>query len=404
MAGPETYRRDTVTWTGFSLMGVWAMFLYFVGPAAGAIGSDLGLSDAATGSIGTALAAGTVSSALLGPPAVRRWGRRGTLLRVLPGLAAAALLLALSGRYVGVLAAVAGIGLLGAITANTATAALADHHRRHPARAITEANAAASWLGVVSPALLGAALALPTGWQGAALVLAWLPLLALLRVRGLPAGRTAAPTPPPGDPSRPLPSGRMRLPAVFWLALIVVACSVSMEFIITFWAAPLIGQRTGASLPAAAGALSLLTLGMALARTFAAPLASHYPIPRLIIGCNLLAAAGLAGLLAARSYPAAAAALLVIGLGLSLLFPYAQAWALELAGRGLDRAVALTAVAAGLALGLAPLLLGLLAGGVGLTGAMSAGFAIAAVGIATTLAVRALQPARPATQPPAAPR
>lgn len=382
MAESVVYRRDSVTWTGFAIMGVWALNLYFLGPAAAAIGADLGLTDAAVGSIGTALAFGTMGSALIGPTAVRRWGRRGTLLLMIPGLAAAAAALAASVGFAAVVAAVIGIGLLGATTANVATGTLSDHHRRHAAQAITEANATASWLGVLSPVLLGFGLALPTGWRGAAGVLALLTVLVALRVRALPTDAPSAVGPRPR-------SGR--LPRAFWPSLIVVSCAVAMEFSISFWAAPLIGQRTGVGLAAAATSLSALTLGMALARTLAAGLANRYPLPRLIVACFGLASLGLLVLLAVRSFAMSAAALFLIGLGLSLLFPYAQSWALTLAGAGPDRAIALTSVAAGVALGSAPLLLGVLAGAVGLVGALSAGFVIAALGCSATTLVAGLQ-------------
>ena len=71
-------------------------------------------------------------------------------------MAGFAVILAAAGAYPLVLLAVAALGLLGATLANTATAVLSDHHREHRARAITEGNATAAWLGVASPAVLGA--------------------------------------------------------------------------------------------------------------------------------------------------------------------------------------------------------------------------------------------------------
>lgn len=381
MAESFGYRRDSITRTGFALIGVWALNLYFVGPAAGAIGADLGLSEAAVGAIGTALAVGMMGAALLGPMAVRRWGRRGTLLRVVPGLAASVALLAGSAGFAVVVLGVIGIGMLGVTTANVTTAILSDHHPRHAARAITEANATASWLGVLSPVLLGFGLALPTGWRGAAAVLAVLTLIAVLRMRSLPADAPAA------VGSRPGVGGPTR---AFWPSLVVVACAVAMEFSITFWAAPLIRERTGVGIAAAATALSALTLGMALGRTFAAGLASRYPLPRLILACFALSALGLLGLLVVRGYALSVVALTAIGLGLSLLFPYAQSWAVVLAGAEPDRAVAFTSLAAGLALASAPLLLGVLADSAGLTGAMCVGFVIAGLGCGATIFVDSL--------------
>jgi predicted MFS family arabinose efflux permease len=207
-------------------------------------------------------------------------------------------------------------------------------------------------------------------------------LVALLRVRSLPA--TSEPVVGDDEVSR---GERQPMQRAFWPALVVVGAAVAMEFSINFWAAPLVQQRTGVPLAAAAAALSALTLGMALGRTFAAGLSSRFPLQRLIVGCFLIASTGLAALLMSASYPASLAALFCTGLGLSLLFPFAQSWALELAGSSADRAVALTALPIAIAIGTAPFVLGVLAGAVGLTGALAFGFVIALVGIAATAAV-----------------
>ncbi len=388
MPATVEYRRDQVTWTGFSLIGVWAYFLYFVGPGSTAIGADLELSGTATGFIGTALAIGLTTSAVAGPWAVRRWGRRRTLQRLLVGMAVLAVLLAASGTYPMVLAAVACLGLVGATIANTSTAMLSDHHGAHRARAITEGNAAASWLGVIAPAVLGFCLALPTGWRGAAVIVAALPLAALLLVARLPRHEQHSPVPVVPRVPRSAPA---RVPPVFWPALVAVGMAVALEFSVNFWAAALITQRAGVDLSAAATALSAMTFGMALGRTFAASLPNRYPTTILLVGFFLIAAVGLAALLQSPSYWLSVGALLITGLGLSVLFPFAQSLAISLVLDGTDRAVALTAVAVGMAIGGAPFLLGVIANQAGLEAAFSVGFVLAAVGISATVAVAVLQ-------------
>ena len=112
---------------------------------------------------------------------------------------------------------------------------------------------------------------------------------------------------------------------------------------------------------------------------------NRYPVARLLILFFCLAALGLVLLLAAPTFAWSVAGLFVTGLGLSVLFPFAQAQAVALARADTDRAVALTALAVGAAIGAAPFLLGVLAGVVGLERAFAAGFLLAAVGVAATL-------------------
>ena len=380
------YRRDTVTWTGYSLIGVWAFFLYFIGPATAAIGVDLDLTEAATGLIGTALAVGLIASSAVGPRAIRRWGRARTLLLALSAMSGAAVLLAVGRSYLFVLVCVALLGMLGATVANTATATLSDLHPRHRARAITEGNATASWLGVVAPAVLGFSLTLPPGWRGAAVVVAVFPLLMLLPVRRvLGSASVRAPTVVRGA------SAPGTVPWLFWPALVAVGMAVALEFTVNFWAAALIGERTSVDLAAAATALSAMTLGMALGRTFAGGLPNRYPVAVLLVGAFLLAGLGLGALLWAPDFWLSVAGLFLTGLGLSVLFPFAQAQAVSLALDNTDRAVGLTAIAVGLAIGGAPFLLGILANAFGLEQAFGVGFAMVAAGIAATLVVAFLQ-------------
>ncbi len=375
------YRRDAPTWTGYGLIGVWAFFLYFIGPASGTIADSLGLGDTAAGFISTALAAGLICAAFAGPLLMRRLGRIRTLLIVLTAMSTLTIVLALSPWYALVLLAVAGLGMTGVTVANSATATLSDRHPHHRARALTEANAAAAWLGVLSPVVLGFFLALPSGWRGAAVVVALVPLIALLPARRLPE-----PAPPVAGE---LVADTGRFNPYFWPALVTVSMAVALEFSVNFWAASLIRERTGADAAAAATALAAMTFGIALGRTFAAGLPNRIPVPNLLVVFFLFTCAGLGVLLSAGTLALSLAGLFMTGCGLSVLFPFAQSQAISLGLDRIDRAVALTSLAVGLAIGIAPFILGVLAEAFSLELAFSAGFVLAAVGIASTLIVAA---------------
>jgi MFS family permease len=376
------YRRDAVTATGFGLIGVWAFFVYLVGPISGAARDGFGLTDGQVGLIGTALAAGLLGSALVGPALVGRLGRRTALLSMLVVMAGSAMVIATASGFPAMLLGVLAAGLAGAVVANTATAVLSDHHPAHRGRAITEANAAAAWLGLVAPLVVAAFLPSVLGWQGAPWMLALQPVCALPAVvRGLPRPAIG----PTGHDARPAP-GRP-LPGSFRVGLICVAMAVAAEFSVNFWAVPLIAESTGATLGSATAALSGTVLGVAIGRTFAARLPDRFPLARLIVAAFAVLVVGMTGLLLAQSYPVAVLALLVIGLGLSVLFPFAQAMTLALVPRQADRGVAMISLAIGAAIGTAPFLLGLLAGAAGLRSAFLAVFAMAATGIAAALAV-----------------
>ena len=108
---------------------------------------------------------------------------------------------------------------------------------------------------------------------------------------------------PPPSPPQHGSSGAEPMSRAFWLALVVVAMAVALEFSVTFWAASLIGSRTGADLATSATALSAMTFGMALGRTFLASLPNRFPLPALLPAFFVLAGCGLAVLLTAGSMP-----------------------------------------------------------------------------------------------------
>jgi len=229
--------------------------------------------------------------------------------------------------------------------------------------------------------VLGFFLALPSGWRGAAVIVALLPLIALMPARRLPE-------PPPRLATESVPENGTFNP-MFWPALITVGMAVAMEFSVNFWAASLIRDRTGADAAAAATALAAMTFGMALGRTFAAGLPNRFPVPGLLVVFFLFACTGLMVLLSAGSMTVSVVGLFLTGCGLSVLFPFSQSLAISLGLDRIDRAVALTSLAAGLAIGIAPFVLGVLAEAFSLELAFSVGFLLAAVGIASTLVVAA---------------
>jgi fucose permease len=152
-----------------------------------------------------------------------------------------------------------------------------------------------------------------------------------------------------------------------WLDVLLV---VSVEFCLVFWAADYLHSQRGVPSDAAATGAALFLLGMAAGRAAALPLTRLLPVPaRLLAAAALLAGAGFALLWTVDRAPAAAAGLLLAGLGVALLYPVALAEAMAAWPGDPDRAAARCALASGLAIGAAPLLLGALADAVGLRAA-----------------------------------
>jgi fucose permease len=110
---------------------------------------------------------------------------------------------------------------------------------------------------------------------------------------------------------------------------------------------------------------------MAVGRAATGPITRAVPVaPRLLAADALAATAGFALLWAVDQPVVALAGLLVAGLGIALLYPVTLAEALAAWPGEPDRAAARCALASGLAIGAAPLLLGALADALGLRAAI----------------------------------
>jgi MFS family permease len=410
---PVGLRRMPLTWAIYAASGAWASFVYLSGPASPVITQDFGVPAASVGLVGTALAAGIASASLTGPVAVRRFGRDTAMRLGLAVLAAATAGAATLPRLLdgwvayAVILALVWLGSIGGATVlNVSTARLAEIHPQHSAFAITEANAAAAWVGLFSPLLLGLALGAGLGWWvGFAICLvAVLAALAGLVIadklqharrnsseswsnRTLAAADELYQRQLDAEPQAAL-TATDRLPRRFWVAMVALFAAAGSEFAINFWGSPLIQIQTGAETSAATAAMSASVAGIAVGRTAGSRVTHRLGAHRMLIGGFVLTMVGFAILWLATSLPLAILGLFVAGLGLATLFPLVIDRGLVLSGGQPERAMARASVVLGLAIGGAPFLLGALGSVVPVSTAMLLVPLIAALGVVGVLGSR----------------
>ena len=264
---------------------------------------------------------------------------------------------------------------------NASMARLSDAHPRHSARVITEANAAAAWVGLFSPLILGAALGAGLGWEVgilACLVAALAALVGLVVADRLTArsGREGAESPDiPGDSHQlevepalepvlvpPPTSARTRvpLPRVFWLAMVALFAAVATEFAINYWGSTLIQEQTGSSASSATAAMAAVVGGVAIGRTVGSALTLRLGPHRMLLGGFGLALVGFGVLWTAGTLPLSVVGLFVAGLGIATLFPLLLDRGIVLSAGHPDLAMARSSLVLGLAAGTAPFALGAL--------------------------------------------
>lgn len=213
--------------------------------------------------------------------------------------------------------------------------------------------------GLVGPIVLSAAAASIGWWYGS---LAPVPfLIALVFVI-------------PGSPARDAPADAAvrepSLPRAFWLAWAYLALCIGAEFSYVVWGAQVASARTGISTEAATSLASLYVVGMVGGRLAASivRVAPGRSLTVLRAGTAVTALGALVVWLAPD--PALAGlGLLLGGLGMAPIYPFAASLALGHAPHAPVRASARLTFASSSAIFTAPLVLGVVAGATGVVGA-----------------------------------
>jgi MFS family permease len=369
-------RRDRLTWLAYLQVGSYGYFLYGFGPTLSLLRDEQGISRTLSGLHGTALATGSLLSALMVAPFVRRRGRGPVMwgglvvlcLGILVYVATDVFALTLTGALLGAFG--------GSFIIVPVAAVLSDHHGTAGAAAITEANAVAAGIGTVAPLVVGLTVATGLGWRPAMLLL--LPVAAVL---GLVGRRVRYPT-PQLEPERH--AGSRRLPAVYWIGWVVVTAGIAVEFCMTLWAADILRARFDLSGALASAGVTAVVAGMCIGRVVGGRLALHIAVDRLLYYALGVCGIGFAAFWLTTWAPLAVAGLLVSGLGIALFYPLGLTRAIDAADGRPDLASARVGLGAALASGGGPFVLGALADQVGIHGAflvVPVLLVIAAVGV-----------------------
>jgi hypothetical protein len=355
----DAMTRSRATLTLYAALGCLGYLLNGLGAVLPQLRDELALGRSEVALYPSGFALGLLAVGSVGDRLAQRLGRW-ALPATLAALGGGALLLAAASRGLSGAGALL-LGLGGAGLVQLVPAGLRAEHGQRAAVAIGEANAVSSTASALAPPLVGVAIAAGVGWRAGYLVV---PLAAIAAV-GATALRGAFASGPPPGPRRPdADQGRpdRRAPRQFASRWVDVLLAVSVEFCLVFWAADTLRSQHGLAPGPAAAAAGLLLLGMATGRAVSATALRLVPVAaRLVAMVAGVALAGFALLWAVSDPAVAAAGLFLAGLGIALLYPVSLAEALAAWPANPTRAAARCALASGIAIGAAPLLLGALA-------------------------------------------
>jgi fucose permease len=174
----------------------------------------------------------------------------------------------------------------------------------------------------------------------------------------------------------------------------MVLCA-SIEFSMTLWAAQMLRDRSDAGKALAATGVTAIVGGMCVGRVLGSRLARRYRLDGLLFAAFALTAIGFALFWVAAMPLVAFVGLAITGLGMAVHYPLSLSRTIGAASGQADRASSIATLGIGIAIGVAPFLLGFL------SDMITVRYAFLLVPVFLVLATAALAAAR--TGPPTRP-
>ncbi len=324
--------------------------MYMVGAITAFLAAALALSDAEAGLHSSAMAAGMILAALLGRGLDHRIGVRISHFAGVGLGVVSALIMVWAPSFAVSLAGALGAGMSCGLVLGHVNAAVSLSGGVRALLQFTRSTFVAMILSVTVPIIIGLGIALGVGWRFAAA-----PVFVLFAIAAW-ANHSRQERPRDGLPVRG------RLPRDYWLPWVLTILVVSLEFGILFWASTVVERSTGVSLADATLTISVYIGGIILGRAAlsTAFVGGHDPV-WLLRGALTVTLAGSVLVWLAPDYAFAAGAMFVLGLGLGWLYPICGSITLATAPQAPTLAATRLVLASGLAILLAPFLLGLVA-------------------------------------------
>lgn len=358
---------------------VWA--LYGVGPSLLLLRDEYGYSRTIAALHSVALSLGIIAIGLIGERITNALGRARSI-EIGSLIAVVGMLLLIFGGIPPI--SIAGgflIGFGGSMLTNPMNAFLTLYHRAHGPSAIAESNAGAALAGLLAPLFIGTLVAVELNWRIAVLTGVGIFVVGrLVRGDGTALNLEA--------PAHEHPHAR--LPRLYWWGWLSLALCIGAEFCFMLWAGDLLRDRAQVSTAVAAAALSAVAIGMMVSRAASSVLLRHFSMQRLFVVSIALALLMWVPMWVFANATVMLASMFVIGLGIGVHFPIGMSRMLAAAPGLLEEASARSSLAAGIAGGAMPFVLGMLGDAFGI----HAAFGVVPVLFGLALAIALWRPVR----------
>ncbi len=375
--------RTGFAWLAYLMLGYFAYLQAALGPLMPFLQVELHLSYVIGSLHVSAFALGMILVGSLGDGVARRIGRRTTFWLGGFGMAAGTLCLTFGVNALLTITSAFVMGVFGSLLLIMIQATLSDQYQEQRATALTEANVIASIGAGLAPALVGLFQKIVLGWRGAlySMVVVFI-VLALFSWRLLfPQAQATV------ENGRDT-TQRSSLPLAFWTYWIALVCCVATEWCIVVWSADFLHSGIGLSSSNATLTLTIFFVAEVISRFVGSRLTRTIRGSTLLLIALSITCVGFPLYWLSPSGPFIALNLLglfIAGLGVANLFPFALAVATSTTPQQADAASARLSLGAGIAIFLAPFVLGWAADNFGIKRAFTVVLVLLVMAVGTTL-------------------
>ena len=356
---PKTFHRDRLFWVIAIQTAIVNFYLGGFGPAQSLLRADQGTSLTIAGLHGTAMGVASIFAGYANPHIAHRFGRTRAGWIGLAIFSFGLTVFVLAPPVFLTLPATLITGFGTSIVINSMLTSMSHHFGKAAEIAIPQANGIASVGFVTGTALIGSiAIIFPGLWR-IGLLLAIPVALALFLL-----GRDKDDDEYIPDEAGPQ-SGK--LSRTFWISWIGFVACISSEFAVSFWAAALLKDRVGSTAAISTVAVVALGSGMGIGRWYGGLLLKRFALDTQLLIVIAVQFLGFVAFWFSHSMVISLISLFAIGLGVSIQFALASIRLIGFSEGRPDLAIGRTSLAAGVAIAVAPFLLGVLGDSFGIS-------------------------------------
>lgn len=369
---PRIQRR--AKWTTFCYLATWGYMLYGLGNATPYLRDDLRLSAFEAGLHASAVALGILVAGVTADIIGRRVGPSRLLDLSVVYFAVAAVLIVLAPALPVSLCGAFVLGMGGGALTTQVNLQLSQFGQTQSRILLSQANAVSMIAAAAAPMAIGLTASVLHAWRLSMVVpIVWIAALTALRSRD--GGASAAENAP-----------KASLPRSYWIVWLLVVLGVAIEFSFVYWGSTVVILRTAISTADATMLASLFVVGMVFVRVVVGSGVASSRSPLTLLAVGLVAVIVGASLTWISPTPILSGlGLFLGGCGVSIQWPLGVTVAMHTAGAGQLQAAARATLGAGLAILIAPAMLGLAGDAFGVAAAwpIIIGMAVCSLGVVT---------------------